>query len=224
MRRHFSNFVGGTALIAGAALVAVSLSAMPAAAMDDGQDTLFNSFMGLIKLDPTGDDDKPRIDYHERAPLVLPKTTDLVAPRDAQAQPTDWPQDPDLQRERAAQAAKQPGAMRSKPKDEMTKQELMANRANQAEVKPGDDYCQYHEREHWCTYAHPEALSANRSGDDKDVGAAMGTEPPRGDLTDPPKGYRIVTQKVKPGFEAPKKDKSDDPKEYYRQQNAYQYQ
>ncbi|RFB76387.1 hypothetical protein DYH55_21430 [Methylovirgula sp. 4M-Z18] len=216
--------MAGAALIAGAAVVAVSLSATPAAAMDDGQDTLVNSFMGLIKLDPTDDSDKPQIDYHERAPLVLPPKMDLPPPRAAQAKATNWPQDPDvLKHQRAIEAAKQPGGIRTKDKPEMSKQELMANRADQAPVKPGDDYCRNHENTHWCVYARPEELSNNRISDDSNVGVGVGSEPARSDLTDPPKGYRTVTQKVKPGFEAPKKDTSSDPKAYWREQSANQY-
>ncbi len=225
MRKHFSKLVAGAALTAGAALVAISLSASPAAAMDDGQDTLLNSFMGMIKIDPSDDADKPTIDYHERAPLVLPKDTTLVPPRDAQARATNWPQDPDaLKRQRAIEAAKQPGGFKWKDHPEMTKQELMANRAAQnGPTKPGDDYCRNHENTHWCVYARPEDLSANRSNSDDVAGVGVGSEPDRTGLTDPPKGYRTVTQKVKPGFEAPKKDHSDDPKEYWRQQSANQY-
>lgn len=88
----------------------VSVNAPPARAADDGATssgwTKFMQFMGL--KESTG----PKINYTERAPLVVPPSRDLPPPADSAGPPAaDWPKDPTQQprTDKAKAAAVVPG-------------------------------------------------------------------------------------------------------------------
>jgi hypothetical protein len=90
-------------LVCAAALTLVAT--VPAAAQEEGEavkSILGN--MGIIPKDP------PRIDYRERAPLVVPPQMDLPPPVDPKAVEAraNWPRDPDVTaaRREAKEAAK----------------------------------------------------------------------------------------------------------------------
>ena len=68
-----------------------------------------DAVLGILGMD----EEKPEIDYRERAPLVVPPKMVLRPP---EASPIEgnkaWPQDPDVQRRKAADAQKKlPGGM-----------------------------------------------------------------------------------------------------------------
>lgn len=100
---------GGGALLAAFALTLAAPA--PAAAQNlDGSTNIFESAMQILGLKE--EDEKPEIDYRERAPLVVPpRVPDALPPPQksaAEANP-NWPKDYDLQRRAAAaQAAKAP--------------------------------------------------------------------------------------------------------------------
>lgn len=75
-----------------AALVVVATSG--ALAQEEG--VLAKNILGSIGIIPK---DPPKIDYRERAPLVLPSKTDLrmpVAPNAVESRAANWPKDPDV--------------------------------------------------------------------------------------------------------------------------------
>ncbi len=85
--------------------VATLFAAAPAQAQDDGK-SFDQKFMGSIlsTLGLENGDQGPGIDYHERAPLVIPPTKTLPPPEDANAAVKNpaWPKDPDITRRREA--------------------------------------------------------------------------------------------------------------------------
>jgi hypothetical protein len=219
MRLKMLALKSSVAAVVGAACVAGVLvgPAGPAYALDDGAENLFNTFLNMLAVNPWKTDDKAAdIDYRERPPLVLPPTADLREPQEAGAQRSvAWPQDPDVvARKKAAAAGRWKGSP-AKGNDVLSKQELMAGRTTTAEQTQPGKRCA--DRDHWCLYVNPDDLR-NQSIDlpDHPAPVAVGEEPEREYLTQPPKGYRVVTKKVEPTFEARKKDDSADPKAYWR--------
>ena len=93
-----------SSLLVCAAALALT-TALPAAAQEEGAavKSLLGS-MGIIPKDP------PRIDYRERAPLVVPPQLNLPPPVDSKAVEAhaSWPRDPDVAaaRREAAEASK----------------------------------------------------------------------------------------------------------------------
>lgn len=92
------------AAVSGLVLGAVTM-AVPAKAQDDGKSVdqrIFGSILSTLGLQSP--DEAPGIDYRERAPLVIPPTTSLPKPEDAQASVTNpaWPKDPDITRRKEA--------------------------------------------------------------------------------------------------------------------------
>jgi hypothetical protein len=85
---------------------ALMLAAAPGAMAQEGEAA--KSILGAIGIIPK---DPPRIDYRERAPLVLPSKTDLPSPLASDAvegRAANWPKDPDAMaaRKDAAEARK----------------------------------------------------------------------------------------------------------------------
>ena len=101
--------LGGGALLAAFALTLAG--PVPAAAQGlDGSVNIFDSAMQMLGLKE--EEEKPEIDYRERAPLVVPpRVPDALPPpqKSAAESHPNWPKDYDQQRRAAAaQAAKQP--------------------------------------------------------------------------------------------------------------------
>jgi hypothetical protein len=161
--------------------------ATPASAQELGK-ALFEA-LGLAQ-----DEEKPSIDYRERAPLVVPPNLTLRTPQSGdlnEARP-NWPQDPDAARRRAIEADRntprflQSDRERSRP---LTPDEIRAGRRQQAqrpfEVPAGQT--RDGSREEW--FVSPDKL---RNLDLPAQQALLpGQEPKREFLTDPPPGYRI---------------------------------
>lgn len=92
---------------AGAAALAVATCLVlgsPARALDDdGRENVFMSLLSTMYIVPK--DDAGPIDYHERAPLVLPPGSGLPPPVDAApSRSAAWPNDPDVVKSKRANA------------------------------------------------------------------------------------------------------------------------
>jgi len=205
--------------VAGLFSVLALSNVTPAYALDDdGHENLLNTVMTLLTFNPVQSEEKPEIDYRERPPLVLPPKMDLRQPREAGAQrPQSWPQDPDVVRRKKAAAEAHWRGSPAKGNDVLSKQELMAGRAANGAPAAPEQRCG--DRDHWCLYVKPDDLRTQGIATDDKPLVAVGEEPEREYLTQPPKGYRVATKKVQATFEAPKKDDSADPKAYWRQKN-----
>jgi hypothetical protein len=200
-------------------VVALSTVSPAYALDDDGHQNIVDTVMSLLTFNPVQAEEKPEIDYRERPPLVLPPKMDLRQPQEAGARrPDAWPQDPDVVRRKKAAAEAHWRGSSAKGNDVLSKQELMAGRAANAAPAAPEQRCS--DRDHWCLYVKPDDLQKQHieGMDDKPL-VAVGEEPQREYLTQPPKGYRVATKKVQATFEAPKKDDSADPKAYWRQKN-----
>jgi hypothetical protein len=96
----------GMKKIAAATLVAVSIALAPQVASAQGLMDLGRYIIGLPQ------EEKPEIDYRERAPLVVPPNQNLRPPSEggtAEQRRANWPQDPDVAaRRRAAEEARRP--------------------------------------------------------------------------------------------------------------------
>ncbi len=148
-------------------------------------------------------EDKPEIEYRERAPLVVPPQTTLRQPEANVAdRRANWPQDPDvLDRKRKAEEASQPSATILRG--------LSRTSADGAAIRPGENIqfgrrpggevtgpdlsltdpnkSRYDPVNQWIP---PDTLRAQRAKNEE-VKLAPGVEPPRRYLTDPPVGARL---------------------------------
>jgi hypothetical protein len=121
-------------------------TALPAAAQEEGEavKSILGS-MGIIPKDP------PRIDYRERAPLVVPPQLNLPPPADPNAVEAhaSWPRDPDVvAARREAEEAAKPYPLteayrmdrnpRLSPEEMRAFGRLPAGRSAYPEVKPKD--------------------------------------------------------------------------------------
>jgi hypothetical protein len=148
-------------------------------------------------------EEKPEIEYRERAPLVVPPQANLRQPEANVAdRRANWPQDPDvLDRKRKAEEAGQPSAtllrglsrtsvdgaairpgeniqFGRRPGGEVTGPDLTLNDPNKS---------RYDSVNQWIP---PDTLRAQRAKNEE-VKLAPGVEPPRRYLTDPPVGARM---------------------------------
>jgi hypothetical protein len=184
---------------AAVALVASLGAAAPAYALDDGADNLFNSLTSLLTLGigVGGDEVRPRIDYRERAPLVVPPNLSQLPPPAPSVATRDaaWPQDFDVTRQRQAQErARRPN------NTDMTPEQLRQRSATSPVADPGvcvEDLAgrPCDPEQFWAT------LRNTRSNADTSRSLVAGQEPPRRSLTDPPAGFRTPTKAVRYTFE-----------------------
>lgn len=201
-RSSRQGFARPFSILSGAVLLAALSGATPARALDDGADNIFNSITSLLTLGigVGGQEAKPRIDYRERAPLVLPPDLSrLPEPAPAgSARNAAWPQDHDLARARREQERAR------RPRDEEpTHAQLRAQRG--AGEAPRAQECRQDVLERLCN---PEEFwSTMRAGRSTPAPerVAAGQEPPRRALTDPPAGFRRASQDVRYTFEVERK-------------------
>jgi hypothetical protein len=174
-------------------LVVLAAVALPGIARADDDEPSFEqkiikgllSGVGLV-------DDKPPIDYRERAPLVVPPTTQgLPAPRaeDAAAANPAWPKDPDVARARAAADAEAgKPIIRTDPGRALGVDEIKRGKAKQAkadEPQHTSDYFQgANER------LTPGQLGFTGWNNKKDEKLVFTGEPERTRLTQPPPGLQ----------------------------------
>jgi hypothetical protein len=179
------------ALLSGGALVVASLTMAPSArAADDGYAPLWDGIGASLGLLPGKTDDS--IDYREHAKLVLPKNNTLPPPVASRGQNPAWPKDPDIQAAKQAKIdAQKPafqgfggkyGVWKGLQPTNITGPITVSATAGQGPATPmcniGDKSC---------------------GGGDSALGfmhafgvetTALGPEPARAYLTDPPAGLR----------------------------------
>ena len=197
--RQTRNLTATAALGAG---LAVALVAAPARAADDGVpiDTkIIRSILGGLGLQ-RGDD--PQIDYHERAPLVLPPSEALPPPASSNAAilaNPGWPRDPDLAAAKAAadlERNRNVTAEREAEENRLTEDQMapgaktnpaLARRVSKTKVtSTGDRKMSPNE----LGYMGDMFNTMFSSGDAKAI-THFTAEPPRTALTEPPPGYQI---------------------------------
>jgi hypothetical protein len=209
-----------------AALIALSGGAR-------AQEGLFmKDLLGSLGVIP---EDKPRIEYRERAPLVLPPKTALPAPvaKPADARNANWPNDPDVlaDRRREARARLPAGTdersrMLNQENVTLSVDEIRRGRRagagipTEPELRPNLDHRD-------AVWMHPDVLRSQRmtGGDSDNAPLVAGVEPSRKTLTEPPSGFRAPSAKAKiredfePQGLAERRDDAD-PVGFIRQQNG----
>lgn len=207
---HRTSTVRKALLAAGAALFLGFGASTPALALDDGDQNIFETVKGLlgagIGFGLGGGEEQPRIDYRERAPLVLPPSTQLPPPAAPVAQRNPaWPKDYDLQRvgrngggprPLAADNDHRMGAMSAHEIRTIGRLQQNAPRdPRQESCRNGDlgELC--NPTEFW------RVMKTTSSAPDTSRDLVAGQEPPRGRLTDPPKGFRTAKKSQKYTFE-----------------------
>lgn len=178
-----------------AATLALGLmaSAMPAMAQDTSG-VFMKDMLGKLGLI---DEDKPAIEYRERAPLVIPPGVGALPPPRAAAagkqRDGNWPNDPDVARARSAQQeARQPAPIRndSSTGRPLTTDQIRAGRREGAGTEFRAKSCMGDN----CRdelLVHPDVLRNNGHAMESKSNLAYGKEPSRGSLAEPPKGYRL---------------------------------
>lgn len=180
-------------------------------------------------------EDKPRIEYRERAPLVLPPKATLPAPvaKPADVRNANWPKDPDVQAEKRREArARLPAGTDERSqmlRDQnvtLSVDELRAGRRagagipSEPDLRPNLDHRD-------ALWVNPDVLRKQRmnGGDTDDAPLVAGVEPRRKTLVEPPTGFRApsANAKIRNDFEptgfAERRDDAD-PVGFVRQQNG----
>jgi hypothetical protein len=190
-----------TSLAAAAAVLIATLAASaPARAGDDGQASLLS---GLASSFGLSNDPDPRIDFRERAKLVVPPKKTLPPPASASAsQDAAWPVD--VENTRAKQ--------RKKMEDAEPSARQRASRSWRL-VNPGDEVkvttSGFDKNGPACRTPDPKTGECpDKAGSEgtwnpltwvglqKKAPTVLGPEPERESLIDPPKGYRAPAQGV----------------------------
>ncbi len=155
----------------------------PASQGENADKGVFKKILGGIGLRPRPG---PEIDYRERAPLVIPPTTDLPPPESANAMPAEWPKDRGTGPKRAMHERRERGtASGDKPPDE------------------GFISSAVESTESWFS-------DITGKGGGKVEQRTFRGEPRRVELTDPPPGYQVPSPNypygIGPAKPAPKPD------------------
>lgn len=169
----------------------------PARAQDDGKSVdqrIFGSILNGLGLQ--SGDDGPGIDYHERAPLVIPPTKTLPPPENAQAAVSNpaWPVDPDIKRRK--EAAKRERNRNISDEREREQNPLRPDQLGTATYRPGRDDGYQSPASGFGNPMRPSELGYtgglwNKMFGRGDEEAKRFTgEPSRAELTDPPPGYQ----------------------------------
>ncbi|PWB80438.1 MAG: hypothetical protein C3F11_17955 [Methylocystaceae bacterium] len=192
----------------------------PALAYDD-QSTIM-SVLSLIGV--YSDDNNEKIEYRDRAKLVLPPNRQALPEPQSRGdgRPGGWPVDQDVVRRRNAQAvarqpAPQPG-LNQNPTISPT--ELAKGRAGAPAVSrtAGDSECLNSNARECLLMSDAEAKVGTKESDEK-KNLVAGREPARDYLTEPPRGYRTPTKDGKATASAPvEKEDWSNPGAYIRQQ------
>lgn len=130
------QFLSATALAASLALTGLAGVSSAAQAQD--------VFQSILRTIGVGGEDDPLIEYRDRAPLVVPNSTDsLPAPRDMSdvERTANWPKDPDTERRKQAMKdAQTPIDIRRgrDPGQPLTRDELRRGTVPGRAVSPAD--------------------------------------------------------------------------------------
>jgi hypothetical protein len=137
-------------------------------------------------------DEKPPIDYRERAPLVVPPTTQALPPpqsEDAAAANPAWPKDPDVARAKAAAAAESgKPVMRVDSGRALSADEIRRGKTRQAKANEPQHSSDYFEGAN--ERLSPDQLGFKGWGMKKDEKVVFTGEPERTRLTQPPPGLQ----------------------------------
>jgi len=189
--------IHGLALAGAVALAICASPVSPALAGDDGQAPIWSGLGGLVGFGGSSHNDE-RIDYHERARLVLPPKMTLPPPAPAAAQRTAaWPLDPDVVKARKEKqdmldilkAQSDLAAMRSG--DRLSPDQLRSDHSAPGQPKTAN-HCAAQSNTRGCDWV-PFRNALEFVGLAKPDTIVAGQEPDRDWLTDPPKGYRLPT-------------------------------
>ena len=173
--------------------------------------------------------EKPRIQYRERAPLVVPPRLDLrdpVSPASVAARDPQWPNDPDVvERKRREADAKNPitEMERSKAPENnprLSVNELRAGRRPGAGVPTAEDpVVRRGDSSREDLWVRPDVLRAQ--GRPKDEPLVAGVEPDRKSLSEPPTGFRKpqAGASLRRDYDPITREDEADPKAYIRQQS-----
>ena len=207
------DFARFAALFASATLLATT-----AASAQEGM--FAKDLLGSVGIIPK---ERPRIDYRERAPLVLPPKMELRDPADPQglhAANPQWPNDPDVAAARRREAdARTPVTHTERRRVEqnatLSLEEIRSGRRAGAGI-PDAPVVRRGDSSREDTWIHPDQL--RREGRKEDTQLSSMDEPERRDLTQPPSGFRKPTLQVKRDFEVTRAEDDADPKVYMREQ------
>ena len=217
-----NSFFPKMAALTGLALI---MALSPAAAFDDKPGT-FDPLLGIVGIN-TKKNSEEGIDYRERAPLVVPKSTALPPPQpSAGTRAGNWPVDQDVSRRREAAARERvPQQIEVNKNPALTNQELMRGRSDAAAIA-GDPCATYTSGTPDCAPTSMEKLKRVFSlggGDAAKDEVVAGEEPKREYLTQPPSGYRKATRNTKAtqaaGYE---REDASDAQKFIRNQNKRQ--
>jgi type IV secretory pathway VirB10-like protein len=184
------------AIVVGVGLV---MAAGPARAGDDDEDdkTFEEKIIEGIMAGIGGTNmENKGIDYRERSPLVVPPKIDLPPPASTSAdvKAPNWPKDPDVQRQKAAAAARKKAnkdpieaARILTPSELAAGKTAAASRTNNDPVQPGNSFNN--------PILSPSQLGytggfSGLFGGNKTETAPFKGEPTRESLTQPPPGYQ----------------------------------
>ncbi len=214
-----------SATIAGAFVAGSLLAAAPARALDDGEQSIFDTVKSLMgagigaSIGIGSGEEQPRIDYRERAPLVLPPSYNLPPPAAPVAQRNAaWPKDYDTERVRRSQA-------NARREDDfgrgMTAREIrtIGRLERNRPRDPTTEDCPDGDIGRLCNPTKFWSIMKNtRKADDTTRDLVPGSEPRRSNLTDPPVGLRKPTKAVKYTFEIKEEVPLGDPRAQLREE------
>lgn len=167
--------------------------------------------MGILDI-PDG----PPIDYRERAPLVVPPSSQLITPRgldDIKKINPDWPLDPDIERNRAAAAANKKDFW-GKRDESVSGERVSADELKRGTISKRDSDKRQSE---YSTGGEEHAMGKERYTPDQlgfkgwfakepEKPVEFTAEPERRSLTEPPSGYRTPSANAPYGVISTKKE------------------
>jgi hypothetical protein len=209
---------------------AICLTAGAAGAQSQDSSSLERSlFQGLLSGLGVVGEERPAIDYRERAPLVLPRNSALPPPQDSgAARNPSWPNDPDVARARAAGAAANAPIVRDDDGRTLTNAEMRARQSggwfgggrvdatrqqSEAQIAAPATASQMGVQPIWSQVGSLFGSSGNN-----EVVAFPG-EAPRRRLVEPPPGYRTASPDAAYG---PVGRRPEDPQAVYNRQPSGQ--
>lgn len=172
----------------------------------EGAGFLGNAVLSVFGLGPSA---PPPIEYRERPPLVVPPKSTLPSPQErAAARAGNWPQDPDIERRRRAEAEendfflfnrsvraqRDTADIRMSP-DELARGRTAARPSDGQPINPRNPILD--DRGSGLVF---DPIRQMRENDLRRAAAQqelpVGVEPPRRNLSQPPVGLRAPTQRV----------------------------
>jgi hypothetical protein len=227
-RRHITSRLAITAAFA--VLTGGLMAGTPAQALDDGNQGFFETVKGIagsaigFGLGSSDEDEPPRIEYRERAPLVLPPKIELRPPGASVTERNpNWPKDYEISRREKSALAR---AREQKPDAlgtyRMSNEELARGRIAPGQRNVNDEQCGVGGTNGLGEICNPSVywnvMKTTRKEDETTKDVPAGAEPPRKALTDPPVGMRRTMKTVKYVPEAPKEEVNlNDPRAQLRE-------